>query len=272
MSQKTDFFKKAGSFLFDNKVMIAFAAICLAAIVLSGSPMTFIVDGVFTRITRNTFTVLALIIPVLAGLGLNFGIVIGAIAAQIAVFCVVYWGLGGFGGMLLSVLIATPLAVLFGYLVGKLFNRMKGAEMIAGLILGYFADGLYQLLFLVIIGGVIPVNNPKLIISGGVGVKNTIDLTGNLKYAIDSVRMVDIVTVVFYVVLAVTLVKIILHLLKKYQLNKGDFIFFGIVGLLFGISYIPEIEKFLSTDRLILLDALTAVLIVLAILQFDKNR
>ncbi len=74
--------------------MIAFAAICVAAIVLSGSPMTFIVDGVFTRITRNTFTVLALIIPVLAGLGLNFGIVIGAVAAQIAVFCVVYWGFG----------------------------------------------------------------------------------------------------------------------------------------------------------------------------------
>ena len=162
MSQKTNILKKVGSFLFDNKVMIAFALICLGAILLSGSPMTFVVDGVFTRITRNTFTVLALIIPVLAGLGLNFGIVIGAVAAQIAVFCVVYWGFEGFNGILLTVLIATPLAVLFGYLVGKLFNRMKGAEMIAGLILGYFADGLYQLIFLVVIGGIIPVNNPGL--------------------------------------------------------------------------------------------------------------
>lgn len=270
MSKANSLLKKAGSILFDNKVMIAFAAICLAAILLSGSPMSFIVDGVFTRITRNTFTVLALIIPVLAGLGLNFGIVIGAVAAQIAVFWVVYWGFGGFGGMLLSVLIATPLAVLFGYLVGKLFNRMKGAEMIAGLILGYFADGLYQLLFLVIIGGIIPVNNPKLIISGGVGVKNTIDLTGNLKYAIDSVRMVDIVTVVFYVLLAVTVIKIVLHLLKKYQFKMSDLIVFGIVGLLFGISYIPVIERFLSTDRLGLLDALTAVLIVLAVMQVVK--
>lgn len=114
MSKTTTFLKKTGSFLFDNKVMIAFAAICVAAIILSGSPISFVVDGVFTRITRNTFTVLALIIPVLAGLGLNFGIVIGAIAAQIAVFWVVYWGFGGFNGMLLSVLIATPLAVLFG--------------------------------------------------------------------------------------------------------------------------------------------------------------
>ena len=267
MNQKTNVLKKVGSFLFDNKVMIAFAIICLAAIKLSGSPMTFVVDGVFTRITRNTFTVLALIIPVLAGLGLNFGIVIGAVAAQIAVFWVVYWGFEGFGGILLTVLIATPLAILFGYLVGKLFNRMKGAEMIAGLILGYFADGLYQLIFLVVIGGIIPVNNPKLIISGGVGVKNTIDLTGNLKYAIDSVRMVDIVTVFFYAILAVTVIKGILHLMKKSKLTRGDLVLFAVTALFFGISYIPTVERFLSTDRLGLLDAFTAALIVLAIVQ-----
>ncbi len=270
MSPKSKLLSKAGSFLFENKVMVAFALICAAAIFLSGSPMTFIVDGVFTRITRNTFTVLALIIPVLAGLGLNFGIVIGAVAAQIAVFWVVYFGFGGFSGILLTFLIATPLAVLFGYLVGKLFNRMKGAEMIAGLILGYFADGLYQLLFLVIIGGIIPVKNPKLIIAGGVGVKNTIDLTGNLKYAIDSVRMVDIITVVFYAILAITVIKAILHLVKKYKLNRQDALIFGVSGLLFGLSYIPVIERFLSKDRLVLLDALTITLILLAALQIYK--
>lgn len=267
MNKTNSFLKKIGTALFDNKVMIAFAAICLAAILLSGSSLSFIVDGVFTRITRNTFTVLALIIPVLAGLGLNFGIVIGAVAAQVAVFWVVYWGFSGFEGMMLCVLIATPLAVLFGYLVGRLFNRVKGAEMIAGLILGFFADGLYQLFFLVVIGGIIPVNNPKLIIAGGVGVKNTIDLTGNLKYAIDSVRMADIIAAFFYLIAAVTLVKLILHFLKKYQLNKGDLISLGIAGLLFGISLIPQVGRFLSTDRLGLLNALIAVLVVLIVIQ-----
>ncbi len=267
MNKANSFLKKIGTALFDNKVMIAFAAICLAAILLSGSSLSFIVDGVFTRITRNTFTVLALIIPVLAGLGLNFGIVIGAVAAQVAVFWVVYWGFSGFEGMMLCVLIATPLAVLFGYLVGRLFNRVKGAEMIAGLILGFFADGLYQLFFLVVIGGIIPVNNPKLIIAGGVGVKNTIDLTGNLKYAIDSVRMADIIAAFFYLIAAVTLVKLILHFLKKNQLNKGDLISLGIAGLLFGISLIPQVGRFLSTDRLGLLNALIAVLVVLIVIQ-----
>jgi simple sugar transport system permease protein len=262
--------KKFGSYLFENKVMIAFAIVCVAAIILSKSPMTFIVDGVFTRIGRNTFTVLALIIPVVAGLGLNFGIVIGAIAAQIALFWAVYWGFEGMGGILICILIATPLAVLFGYLVGKLFNKMKGAEMIAGLILGYFADGLYQLLFLVVIGGVIPVDNQTLIIAGGVGVKNTIDLSGNLKYAIDGARMVDIITVFFYVMLAITAIKLVLHLMKKATIKRSDFINFGLVAILFGLSYIPVIETWLFADRLVLLDVATIALVIVVGIQLVR--
>ena len=262
--------KKLGAYLFENKVMIAFAIVCIGAIIVSKSPMSFIVDGVITRIGRNTFTVLALIIPVVAGLGLNFGIVIGAIAAQIAVFWSVYWGFQGIQGMLICFLMATPLAVLFGYLVGKLFNKMKGAEMIAGLILGFFADGLYQLLFLVIIGGVIPVDNPTIIISGGVGVKNTIDLTNNLKYAIDSVRMVDMITIFFYAMLVITAVKAILHFLKKYTFKRSDAINFGIIAVIFGLSYIPAVERWLFADRLVLLQVLTIALIIIGLLQVYK--
>lgn len=268
--KNNNFLKKLGTYLFENKVMIAFAIVCIGAIIVSKSPMSFIVDGVITRIGRNTFTVLALIIPVVAGLGLNFGIVIGAVAAQIAVFWSVYWGFEGIQGMLICLLMATPLAILFGFLVGKLFNKMKGAEMIAGLILGFFADGLYQLLFLVIIGGVIPVDNPTIIISGGVGVKNTIDLTNNLKYAIDSVRMVDMITILFYAMLIITAVKAVLHLLKKYTFKKPDAINFGIIAVIFALSYIPVIERWLFADRLVLLQVLTIALIIIGLLQVYK--
>ena len=48
--------------------------------------------------------------------------------------------------------LTVPIAAFFGYLIGKLLNKMKGQEMIGGLILGYFANGLYQLLFLFIDG------------------------------------------------------------------------------------------------------------------------
>ena len=157
---------KVMHFLNENKVVLLFVLLCIGAIIASKNPLTFVAGELFTRIGRNGFMVLALLIPVLAGMGLNFGITIGAIAAQIAVFWVVYWGFKGIEGFILSLLMATPVAILFGYLVGKLFNQMKGAEMIAGMVLGFFADGLYQLFFLYVIGGIIPVNNPTLIISG----------------------------------------------------------------------------------------------------------
>ena len=41
-------------------------------------------DEMLVRVGRNSVLVLSLLIPILAGLGLNFGIVIGAMAGQIA--------------------------------------------------------------------------------------------------------------------------------------------------------------------------------------------
>ena len=63
---------------------------------------------------------------------------------------------------------------------------------IAGLILGYFADGIYQLIFLFVFGGVIAMNNPTLMIATGVGVKNTIDLKDTVKYALDTIPMLTV--------------------------------------------------------------------------------
>ncbi len=67
--------------------------------------------------------------------------------------------------------------------------------MIGGLVLSYFAEGLYLLLFLFIFGGVIPMDNPTLMIATGVGVKNTIDLSASIKYALDTVPMLNIIEI-----------------------------------------------------------------------------
>ena len=143
--------RSLGTVLFENKVVVLFIFLCVGGTIASGQPLSFVANELFTRIARNSFLVLSLIIPVLAGMGLNFGIVIGAMATQIALFFTTYWGLTGIRGFLVTALLATPIAVLFGFLVGVLFNKMKGTEMIGGLVLGYFADGLYQLLFLILI-------------------------------------------------------------------------------------------------------------------------
>lgn len=263
------------TFLFENKVMLVFVIICYLGYLASGSRADTVLNEVFTRISRNSFTVLSLLIPVLAGMGLNFGIVIGAIAAQIAVFAVVYWGLAGLSGMALAVLIATPLAIIFGYLVGKLFNMTKGAEMITGLILGYFADGLYQLLFLVLIGRVIPATNPRFIIDGGVGVKNVVDLTGTLKYSIDRVRIIDLALGLLVIVAVITAVRLYLHLSKKRKFTLKDLALMVGVGILYGITYIPAIERHLYVERINLIVPLSLVLALFAIksaYSIYKNR
>ncbi len=242
--------------LWNNKVVVMFVVLCVFGIATSGKSVSHTVTEVFTRFGRNAFLVLALIIPVLAGLGLNFGIVVGAIAAQIAIFWVVSWGFTGVTGLLMCVLICTPLAILFGWLVGKLYNKTKGSEMITGMILAYFADGLYQFLFLFLIGGVIPVNNPTLIINGGVGVKNTIDLTGNIKYALDTISMLSIIQVLYIILAVITAAKLISRLVKKRELHlKSLLLRFAAATVVFALTFVPAVQTFLGQDRLLLLNA-----------------
>lgn len=258
--------------IYSNKVVLMFLILCIFGIITTGKPLNYTVSEVFTRFGRNTFLVLALIIPVLAGLGLNFGIVVGAMAAQIAIFFVVYWGFSEIGGFLLCIVICTPIAILFGLLVGLLYNKTKGAEMITGMVLAYFADGIYNFLFLFILGGIIPIKDTTLMIAGGVGVKNTIDLTGNLKYSLDKLSILSLLQILLILYFFICIGNVIIRRKKErtsdVKLLLGKII---CIPLLIGITLIPGIRDFLGSDRLILLDAITiacVVAIVYAIIEF----
>lgn len=266
MSKSNPLRERTGDFLRNNSVTLMFVVLCVGAFFASGQGLTYLLPELFTRIGRNTFMVLSLIVPVVAGLGLNFGIVVGAISTQIAIFLVVLWGFSGLPGILMCVLISTPLAILFGFLVGKLFNSMKGTEMIGGLVAGYFSDGLYQLLFLFILGGVIPIANQTLMISTGVGVKNTINLEGTLRYALDEVPLINIIDVAFWVVLAVVAIQLILRLVRKQgvQLPKILKVVIPTV-VLYALTFIPALADILQMRRLVLLTAVE-VGVVLAVL------
>ena len=254
--------------IYSNKVVLMFLILCIFGISTTGKPLTYTISEVFSRFSRNTFLVLALIIPVLAGLGLNFGIVVGAMAAQIAIFFVVYWGLSGVSGLLLCILLSTPIAILFGYLTGALYNKTKGAEMISGMVLAYFADGLYYLLFLFILGGVIPINNETLMISGGVGVKNTIDLTGNLKYSLDNISMLILVRTILTLYFIVSFAN--LWVRKNKEGRTIQIIKLVLIPITFGITFIPMVSQFMGTDRLLLLDAITIACVIAIIYAVVK--
>ena len=211
-----------GMLLRSNAVTIMFVVLCIVCLYFSGLTVPYVMYELFGRLSRNAFIVLALILPIVAGMGINFAVTIGAMAAQISALWVIEWGISGLGGFLLAMAMTVPLAAFFGYLLGKLLNKMKGQEMIGGLILGYFANGLYQLLFLFIFGNLIPLNAPGLVIKGSTGVANTIDLSTDrgFKYALDGLLRVDFATGLLMLCGVLVVMAIINFLLKKQDLKK----------------------------------------------------
>jgi len=174
-------------------VPILFGTLCLLAVVATqikephAISLPFLVNETTTRLARNLFLVLSLIIPVVAGMGLNFGIVVGAMCGQVGLIVVENAigpgapgsvGSAGVGGLIAAGLVSLPLSLLFGWLTGLLLNRARGREMITGMILGFFANGIYQLVFLLMTGPIIPLHNERLLLPSGVGLRNTIDLVG----------------------------------------------------------------------------------------------
>lgn len=172
--------------LTNHIVVVVILALTIGSYLVSGVTPSFLLQEIISRFSRNAFLVLSLIIPVIAGIGLNFGIVLGAMAGQIAIIAVVGWDISGFPSFLLAVLLSTPFAVLFGWLTGKVLNRTKGNEMITSMILGYLANGIYQFIFMCLIGPVIPFPKKEMMINTGVGIISTLDFTGTFKYSLDN--------------------------------------------------------------------------------------
>jgi len=176
-----------------NAVPLLFISLSAFAFLYSGASGPVVVSDVVSRFARNAILVLSLIFPVLAGMGLNFGIAIGAMAGQIALFFVMLAGITGTNGLLAAALLCVPLAVGFGWLSSLVLNRTKGQEMITSMLLAFFASGVYQFFFLYLLGGVIPVNNPDFLMGSGIGVRSNLDMTG-MQYALDDLLKTDVFT------------------------------------------------------------------------------
>ncbi|NLY08277.1 MAG: ABC transporter permease [Tissierellia bacterium] len=175
-------------------VPIIFGLLCLVGYFFSGMQPEFIIHELIFRLSRNLLLVMSLIIPVLSGMGLNFGIVLGAMAGQIGLIFIINQQIGGMLGILVAIIVSTPVAILFGYLTARVLNKAKGKEMITSMILGFFANGLYQLVFIILAGPVIPFKNEKMIMTSGAGLRNTLDL-GFIRKSLDSLFFGEFTTI-----------------------------------------------------------------------------
>ena len=235
-------------FIRNNVVTIMFIVVCAVCMAFSGYKPNYVMYELFGRLSRNAFIVLALIIPIVAGMGINFAITIGAMAAQIACILVLEWGIPGFSGFLVAAALTVPMASVFGFLIGKILNKMKGQEMIGGMILGYFANGLYQLLCLFIFDNIIPIKNPDLTITGSKGIANTMDLSkaGGMGGTLEKLWRLPMAqaTLVFAVVIAVIL--IIGHVRSHRKNNKKLGIQLGALAAVCVVMQLPVMKDLFS--------------------------
>ena len=166
-------------------VPIMFIIICAVCIPLSGFSTSYLLNEIITRMGRNIFLILSLLIPIMSGMGLNFGMTLGAMAGQIALIFVTDWQIWGIPGVVLAMILSVPLSTLLGLMCGKLMNMAKGREMILGYMMNYFVTGLYQLVVLFIMGPIIPIKHASIRLPRGYGIRTTVNLT-SLRQCLDN--------------------------------------------------------------------------------------
>lgn len=197
--------QKVLGFIETYAVPLLFVCICAVGIPLSGYSINYLGQEIIIRLARNSFLVISLLVPIMAGMGLNFGMTLGAMAGQIGLIFITDWKIVGIPGMVLAMIISTPISILLGWMCGKILNMAKGREMVTSYIIGFFINGLYQLIVLYGMGPVIPISDPALVLPRGYGIRNTVNLIG-IRRSLDDVLVVRLfglnIPVMTFVVIA----------------------------------------------------------------------
>lgn len=157
-------------------VPLLFLGIAIAEYSIAGLSWQYVGGEVLTRVARDSFFALALVIPIVAGLGLNFSVVVGALGGQIGLVVANDLGVPGLRGIGLALLIGIALGWISGKAIAWCLHRAPGREMIVGIVIGFLADGLYRIVFMAGYGPVIPSHNSEMLLSRGIGLRDTVDL------------------------------------------------------------------------------------------------
>ncbi len=173
------------SIIRDNSVPIMFIIICAICIPISGFSTSYLFNEIITRLGRNAFLILSLLIPIMAGMGLNFGMTLGAMAAEIALIFVSDWQIWGIPGVVLAMIVSIPISVFLGWMCGTILNHAKGREMVTSYIISYFLNGIYQLVVLYMMGSIIPIKHINIRLPRGYGIRNTVSLL-NMRQCLDN--------------------------------------------------------------------------------------
>lgn len=172
-------------------VPLMFILICAVCIPIAGLSPSYLINEIVTRMGRNSFLILSLLIPIMAGMGLNFGMTLGAMAGEIGLILVSDWQIVGIPGMILAAIVSVPISVLLGVFCGNILNKAKGREMITSYIMSFFVNGIYLLVVLYLMGSVIPIKHGSIKLPRGYGIRNTVSLL-NMRQKLDNLLAINV--------------------------------------------------------------------------------
>lgn len=136
-----------------------------------GISMKILVSDTIKRIGMNGILVLAMVPSIQSGTGPNFALPIGIVCGLFGLVCAIEFGFTGWSWLLVSIVFAVILAVIVGYLYGKLLNSVKGSEMTIATYTGFSMVEFMCLLWLMI-----PFQSKNMGWFMGKGLRETIQL------------------------------------------------------------------------------------------------
>lgn len=202
-------------------VPLTFGILSMGGLCVSGMGTGFVINEVITRFVRDGVMVLALIIPICAGMGLNFAVVAGALCAQVGLILAVDYQLGGFTGLLFITLTGVCLSLAVGWLIGICLNRVRGKEMITTIIIGFISTSIYQMIFMAGYGTLITPNNREMMLSRGIGIRNMVDLE-MLRNLLDTIWLARLgpVEIPVFMILLVCFFALSVHYITRSKLGR----------------------------------------------------
>ena len=131
-------------------------------------------SDVLNRFGQYAILVLALVPMIQSGCGLNFGLALGIVAGLLGATLSLQFELRGIWGFFGAIALSAPFSVLFGYVYGKLLNKVKGEEMTIAMYVGFSFVMLMCIMWLVL-----PYNSPTMVWGfAGKGLRTTITVEG----------------------------------------------------------------------------------------------
>jgi simple sugar transport system permease protein len=146
------------------------------------------------RVGMNGVLVLAMVPMVQSGCGLNFGLPLGIIAGLLGATTSIQFQAKGMAGFGLAILIAVPIAAVFGFFYAQILNRVKGEEMMIATYVGFSSVAVMCMAWLLL-----PFDSAVMIWGyGGSGLRTTISTEGFWRHVLSDFLAIGSETDSFY--------------------------------------------------------------------------